>query len=200
MVVGQKIALGRIHAREMVSIRVAPRRSPSRSGQTTSAPSAGPPTSQSATCKPSGPARPPMFPRPPGKHVLGQNRQSSGGTRQSQVQRVLRRLTRDNGPPTDLRYPSATRGRNARFGGQFPPLLGRFRGAGSAQVHCYRCSRPTACRTGGPCRCQPREDRHLGGRGSSKYSAAGCPAASAVPVPPHNLHTVSTRFSSGHCG
>ena len=57
--------------------------SPSTWAATTPAPSGGPPPSRSAASKPSSPARPPMFPRQPGKHVLGLIRQSSGGTRHS---------------------------------------------------------------------------------------------------------------------
>jgi len=41
--------------------------------------------------KPSSPARPPLFPRPSGKHVLGQIRQGSGGTRQELFARHNRR-------------------------------------------------------------------------------------------------------------
>ena len=46
---------------------------------------AGPPPTRSAGSRPSGPASParlPMFPRASVKHVLGQIRQASGGTRQ----------------------------------------------------------------------------------------------------------------------
>ena len=41
----------------------------------------GPPPRRSAASKPSSTARLPMFPRPSGKHVLGQIRKASGGTR-----------------------------------------------------------------------------------------------------------------------
>ena len=82
MVAGQKIALGRIHARRSSPSTSPPTPSPSTWAATTPAPSGGPPPSRSAASKPSGPARPPMFPRQPGKHVLGLIRQASGGTRQ----------------------------------------------------------------------------------------------------------------------
>ena len=59
--------------------------SPSSSAATTSAPSGAPPPSRSAASRPTGPARPgpTMFPRASVKHVLGQIRHASGGTRQA---------------------------------------------------------------------------------------------------------------------
>ena len=60
-------------------------------------------------------ARPPMFPRPSVKHVLGQIRQESGGTRQAWTQRVLRRVMRDDRPPADVRQPKARIAADARL-------------------------------------------------------------------------------------
>jgi hypothetical protein len=79
MIAGQKIALGRIHARRASSPSTS---SPSTWAATTPALSAGPPPSRSAASKPSSTARLPMVPRPTGSHVLGLIRQSSRGTRQ----------------------------------------------------------------------------------------------------------------------
>jgi hypothetical protein len=79
MVAGQKIALGRIHARQIVTVHAAADVMTIDLGEDTR--TVRRTTSRSAAPKPSSTARPPMVPRQPGKHVLGQNRQASGGTR-----------------------------------------------------------------------------------------------------------------------
>jgi hypothetical protein len=82
MVAGQKIALGRIHARQIATVHVAADIMTVDLGEDTR--TVRRTTTQPArSIKPSSTARPPMFPRQPGKHVLGLIRQASGGTRQS---------------------------------------------------------------------------------------------------------------------
>ena len=91
MVAGQKIALGRIHARQVVTVHVAadtitidPGGDDVRTIRRT--------TTQAAASRPSSSATlgPPMFPRAPVKHALGQI-QPSGGTRQRSLGRSLGR-------------------------------------------------------------------------------------------------------------
>jgi transposase len=59
--------------------------SPSTWTTRTSAPSGGLPPSRSAVSRPTSPARLPMFPMRPVKHVLGLIRQESGGTRHGRL-------------------------------------------------------------------------------------------------------------------
>ncbi len=81
MVVGQKIALGRIHAHQTVTIHVA------EDTLTIDLPDGGTravrrtPPSRPATSRPSDPARSAMFSSPDVKHVLEQIRQASLGPR-----------------------------------------------------------------------------------------------------------------------
>ena len=91
VVAGQKIALGRIHARQVVTVHVA--------ADTITIDLGGDDvrtirrtTTQAAASRPSSSATlgPPMFPRAPVKHVLGQI-QPSGGTRQRSLGRSLGR-------------------------------------------------------------------------------------------------------------
>jgi hypothetical protein len=82
MVAGQKIALGRIHARKVVSVRVSPDTITIEIGahdirtirRTTDQPVRNLQAQRSRKTA--------NVPRPPGNHVLGQIRQASGGTRQ----------------------------------------------------------------------------------------------------------------------
>jgi hypothetical protein len=63
MVVGQKIALGRIYAGQIVTVRVAEDTMTIDLGGEDTCTIHGPPPSRSTASKPTGPARPPVFPR-----------------------------------------------------------------------------------------------------------------------------------------
>lgn len=79
MVAGQKIALGPIHTAAMVTVHVAHDTMTIDLGGQGTRTIRRTTTQAIRSIKPTGPAGPPMFPRPSGKHLLGLIRQSSGG-------------------------------------------------------------------------------------------------------------------------